>query len=130
MEYFYLKLGAGNEEADVRLSKSQPDAAVFFDACSQADYEAGRGKAQARLFCDRGKKDNREKTIMIVIRRGQIWFLKPAGKVQFSAPYDHPSGVSGVRLTSKTMPVEILKRSWCKDVPPVLAGVGSSQYHG
>jgi hypothetical protein len=127
MEYFYLKLGMGNQEADARLSKSPPDAAVFFDALSQANYEAGRGNAQAQLFWERGRENNREDTIMVVIRRGEIWFLKPAGEVQFSSPYLGPNGDT---LTSKTMRVQILKRSLCKDVPPVLAGVGSSQYHG
>src|SRR5437762_3397486 len=126
MEYNYLKLGTGNEEAELRLNKSRPDAAVFFDDCSERDYENGKGKSQPRLFWERGKKQNREETVMVVIHRGRIWFLQPAGKVQFSAPYDHSSGV---RLTTKAMPVKILKSGWCKDVPPVLAGIGSSQYH-
>jgi hypothetical protein len=127
MEYFYLKLGVANEEAEARLTKTPPDAAVFFDNCNERDYENGKGKPQARLFWERSKKHNRAETVMIVIRRGQIWFLKPTDKVEFSPSYDHPSGA---RLTTKTMPVEILKRSFCKDVPPVLAGIGSSQHHG
>lgn len=127
MEYFYLKLGTGNEEAELRLSKKQPDAAVFFDDCSEADYEKDLRKAQARLFWERGKKENRDATIMVVIHGGQIWLLQPAANVQFSAPYDHSSGV---RLTTKTMPVRILKHSWCKDIPPVLASMACSQYHG
>lgn len=31
MDYFYLKLGAGNEETELRLGKKVPDAFVFFD---------------------------------------------------------------------------------------------------
>jgi hypothetical protein len=56
MEYHYLKLGTGNEEAELRLNKARPDAAVFFDDCSERAYENGEGKSQPRLFWERGKK--------------------------------------------------------------------------
>ena len=126
VHYFYLKLGQGNEEAALRLGQSTPTAAVFFDDCSEADYEKGLGKKQSRLFWERGKKGNREETVMVVISGGQIWLLQPIGEVTFSEPYVK----NGFHLTTKEMPVRILQRKSCKDVPPVLAGIGCSQYHG
>ncbi len=126
VRYFYLKLGEGNEEAALRLGQQTPTAAVFFDDCSEADYEKGLGKSQSRLFWERGKEGNREETVMVVISRGQIWLLQPIGAVTFSAPYLK----NGFPLTTKEMPVRILQKKLCKDVPPVLAGIACSQYHG
>ncbi len=70
MNDFYLKLGAGKEEAELRLGKKVPDAAVFFDNHSKADYEKGLGKSQPRHFWERGKKKFRERTIMVLVHRG------------------------------------------------------------
>lgn len=126
MRCFYLKLGQGNEEAALRLGQQMPTAAVFFDDCSEADYQKGLGKSQAHLFWERGKQANRDETVMVVINGGQIWLLRPIGDVTFSAPYVK----NGSRLTTKEMPVQILHKKSCKDVPPILAGIGCSQYHG
>lgn len=127
MNYFHLKLGTGNEEAEMRLAKEPPEAVVYFDACNEDDYEAGQGKSQPRLFWERGFPENRANTVMVVISAGRLWVLRPAGPVCFGSAFDHPEGW---KLTPKVMPVEIVKRVWCKDVPPVLAGIGSSQHHG
>lgn len=127
MNYFYLKLGEKNCEADERLGNPRPTASVYFDNCSERDYEAGRGKSQARLFWECGQAKNRKETVMVVIKQGRIWLLQPTGGVTFSKPWSHPGGF---QLTTKTMPVEILWSGFCKDVPPVLAGMGSSQHHG
>lgn len=122
MDYFFLKLGAGNVEAEARLGKAPPEAVVYFDPLDEAAYVAGQGKAQPREFWMRGHLHHHQLTIMVVIVGGKIWLLKPTGSVTF-APYSKD-------LTAKIMPVEILKLAWCKDVPPVLAGMGSSQRHG
>jgi hypothetical protein len=127
VKYYYLKLGAGNQEAELRLNQKPPNAAVFFDDLSEADYKRGLGKTQSRVFWQRGHSKLRDATIMVVISNGRLRLLKPAGKVEFSRPYSLPDGT---RFTTKEMPVEILRELWCKDVPPVLAGVACSQYHG
>jgi hypothetical protein len=127
MNYFFLKLGSGNEEAEMRLSKNPPEAVVYFDDLDEAAYKSGEGKSQPRLFWERGRPENHASTVMVVIYAGQLWLLQPAGSVHFGAAFDHPDGW---RLTPKVMPVRILKKAWCKDVPPVLAGIGSSQHHG
>lgn len=127
MKYFFLKLGAGNEEAEVRLTGSKTTAAVFFDDFGPRDYKQGKGKTQPRLFWSCGHAQNRKNTVMVVINRGRIWLLQPEGEVVFSNPYSHGSGG---RLTTKEMPVTVLFSGFCKDVPPVLAGMGSSQHHG
>lgn len=127
MNYFHLKLGTGNEEAEMRLSKDPPEAVVYFDAFDEADYKSGQGKSQPRLFWEQGRPENRASTVMVVISAGRLWLLQPAGAVCFGAEFDHPEGW---KLTPKVMPVRKLKEAWCKDVPPVLAGIGSSQHHG
>jgi hypothetical protein len=126
MNYYYLKLGAGNCEADERLGSKPPSVAIYFDDFTEADYAAGKGKFQAKLFYQAGSAQNHAQTVMVVIHNARIFFLRPASKVTFGKPIEKDDG----QYTRKIMKVRRLRKKWCKDVPPVLAGIGSSQHHG
>lgn len=126
MNYYFLKLGAGNENADKQLGAKQPVAAIYFDGMGQAAYEAGKGASQARLFWERGRKENWADTVMVVIHDGRVLLLQPCGPVRFREPFQR----GRLRLTEKRMPVRNLRDVACKDDPPVLIGLPSSQKHG
>jgi len=131
MDYFYLKLGTGNHLATDWLSGKnplkRPAAVVFFDNLLQSDYESGQGNKQSREFITRASAALRGCTLMVVVNAGEVWVLKPADEAVFL-----PSQVTseGYTLTPKVVPVEVIARRSCKDVPPVLAGIGSNQYFG
>ena len=129
MNYYYLKIGKGNHlAADYLAGKNQlgcPAAVVFFDNLSQEDYRGGKGEKEAAEYISRASASLRDETQMVVVHAGEVWLLRPAGDVVFL-----PSQVSeeGHTLTPKLMPVELIVRRWCKDVPSVLAGIAANQY--
>jgi hypothetical protein len=130
MDYFYLKLGRGNAMVQAWLAGLNPlkcpAAPIYFDNLTKADYDAGQGGKEPREFVRRGTAPFDDRTLMVVVHGGEVWVLKPAGAVRFlpSEPNEegHPH-------TPKAMPVEIVARRLCKDVPPVLAGIGANQYY-
>jgi hypothetical protein len=132
MDYFYLKVGIGNAQArDWLAGKNPPNllnrpaAPIYFDNYNLADYKAGKGGKEPRLFWERGKPEFYEKTRMVVVHEGEIWILKPDGEVDFLL--SEPNEL-GNPHTPKAMPVKILKHRVAKDVPPVLASITANQY--
>jgi hypothetical protein len=126
MNYFFLKLGRGNDEAS-SLQRTRPTASIYFDGLSEEDYRKPHaGNSQARLFIQRGLDENRCDTVIVVIHEATVWILQPAGTVEFEKPFTK----DGVSLTKKTMPVRVLAKVPSKLVPLVLAGIGCSQAHG
>src|SRR5437660_1010818 len=90
MRYFYLKIDSGNAQAREWLSGknplNRPAAVVYCDNLGLSDYRKGLGKNQPKDFYTSGLAENRNNTTMVVIHDCKIWFLKPAGEVQFQAP--------------------------------------------
>jgi len=125
MEYFYLKLGRGNSLVQESLvGATKPEARIFFDNFSLDDYEAGKGGNEPREFVRRGNPEFHHRTLMVVVHEGEIWVLRPAGKVKFLAAIRNEEGIT---LTPKVMPIEIVAHRFAKEVPPVLAGIGANQ---
>lgn len=130
MDYFYLKLGQGNSLLEDWLAGKnplkRPAAPIFFDNHSEAKYTAGEGGKEPREFVRRGERSLWDQTLMVAVHQGEVWVLKPAGKVTFMPSREHDGGQ---RLTTKAMPVKIACRRPCKEVPPVLAGIGANQFY-
>jgi hypothetical protein len=127
MDYFYLKLGRGNALAKESLvGCRKPSATIFFDDLTAADYASGKGGKEPREFVLRGQPGMWGQTLMVVIHDGEVWVLRPAGAVKFLSSQTDESGHQN---TPKVMPVEIVAHRPCKDVPHVLAGIGSNQFY-
>ena len=133
MNYFFLKIGKGNSEAIQWLEGRSPNpfgrpaAVIYFDNLTEKDYRDGKGTRQSRDFFEIGaKQELRNETRMVVVCRGEVWILKPAGKVTFMAEIERPDQS---RCTPKAMPVDVLTRRPMKDVPPVLACIGVNQFY-
>jgi hypothetical protein len=129
MNYYYLKLGHGNREADSLGETGElGTASVYFDDLGEADYEAGKASnGQARDFFGCSKPGNRNGAVMVVLHDGNAWLLRPAGKIRFGRPAKNGDGTWA---TKKTMPVRVLAKVPLSEVPPVLAGIGCNQFHG
>lgn len=126
MDYFYLKLGRGNELLGKWLSGKHPAAPIYFDNLDEKDYASGKGDKEPREFVRRGEPELHDKTLMVVVHSGSVWILRPAGRVKF---LESEPDENGNPHTPKVMPVEVLKQCVpCKDVPPVLAGIGANQF--
>jgi hypothetical protein len=125
MKYYYLKIDTGNAMAYKCLESSSPTAVVFFDNLTETDYSNGGGKSQPRNFWSAGKSENRSQTIMVVLHDAKVWFLQPAGVVEFQQTIQKGKW----SLTPKVMPVKILRCAESKDVAPVLAGMSANQFY-
>jgi hypothetical protein len=131
MDYFFLKIGKGNSQAkewlEGRNPLKRPAAVIYFDKLTEGEYKRGKGKRQPRDFWERGLTEkSREATRMVVVHGGEVWILKPAGKVKFLRKIRRPDGTE---CTPKAMPVNLLARRAMKDVPPVLACIGVNQHY-
>src|SRR5258708_2742168 len=132
MNYYYLKIGWGNAEAndwlEGRNPLSKPAAVIYFDNWTEADYRDNKqGKSQPRSYWQRGLDEKvRDETRMVVVSRGEVWVLKPSSPVVFLPEIQQGQW----RVTPKAMPVEKLARRPMKEVPPVLAGIGVNQFYG
>ena len=133
MNYFLLKIGKGNSEAIDWLEGRRPNpfgrpgAVIYFDNLTEADYRAGKGSSQPRVFFEIGADQKSwNETRMVVVCEGVVWVLKPAGEVIFMPEIDRPDKT---RCTPKAMPVDVLARCPMKDVPPVLACIGVNQFY-
>jgi hypothetical protein len=128
MEYFYLKIGEGNGLArDWLAGKNplhRPAAVIWFDNYSQQQYRQGKGKAEPRSFWQRGQKKFYNETLMVVVHDGEIWILRPAGRVRFL----RSEKAGNARRTPKVMPVKVLAHRNAKDVSPVLTCITANQY--
>lgn len=126
MDYFFIKLGKGNNEAS-SLEGKHPTASIYFDALGKSAYEKqNKGKSQAKLFIGCGKKENRANTVMVVVHNATVWLLQPASEVEFS---ERRKSEEGSWHTKKTMSVKVLVKVPSKEVPPVLASIACSQFH-
>lgn len=127
MDYFYLKVGRGNGLVrDLLAGAQNPSVQIFFDSLTRRDYDAGQGAKEPREFVWRGEPEFHDRTLMVVVHDGEIWVLRPTGRVEF---LPETTDEEGRPLTPKQMPVEIVAQKSCKDVPPVLAGIGANQYY-
>ena len=63
---------------------------------------------------------------MVVVTGGKVRILKPAGPVKVlpSEPNEE-----GQPHTPKAMPVEVVACRFCKEVPPVLAGIAANKFY-
>ena len=130
MDYFYLKLGRGNALVKDWLAGRNPlkcpAAPIYFDNLTKADYTAGKGGKEPGEFVRRGTVPYRHHTLMVVVHDGEVWVMKPAGPVRFLSSEPNEEGQPH---TPKAMPIEIVARRPCKEVPPVLASIGANQYY-
>jgi hypothetical protein len=128
--WFYLKVGIGNSLAEDWLAGKnplkRPAVPIFFGRCSIADLAAGKCDKQAKHFYESSLPENREHTVITVVGRGKVWFLKAVGALE-----EYDPGPSEEH-TWKMMPVELLipRPFRLKDVPPVLAGMGVNAHFG
>jgi hypothetical protein len=137
LNYFYLKMGAGNCLAARWLAGEndlkEPAAVIFFDNLKEAAYAAAAKigipspgmQPQPLDFYTAGLAPNREQTCMVVIHEAQLCLLRPAHGVKFLTPNPEESG--GELLTRMAMPVEKLVERPLKEVPAVLAGLPADQ---
>jgi len=129
MDYFYLKIGTGNELAHDWLAGRnllhRPAVVIYFDNFNLAQYRAGKGGKEPRRFWKCGEPEFHDRTLMVVIHEGEVWILKPSGPVRFlhSGP-----NAEGKPHTPKAMPVRIIKKIMAKDVPMVLASITANQF--
>jgi hypothetical protein len=126
MNYFFLKLGHGNSEAGSLLGRS-PKVTIYYDHTTKRQYRLfDQGHPSVRKFVNLGTA-SRAQAVFVVVNRGVIWLLEPAGPVRFGK---REKAADGTWVTAKTMPVRVLKRIQSKNVPPVLAGIACSQSLG
>lgn len=104
MNYFYLKIGAGNCLADRWLrgenDLNKPAAVIFFDSLDEGEYAKAAKSGvppvgisrQPLDFYQSGLLANREQTRIVVIHQGRLLLMKPAEKVQFLAPNPEETG--------------------------------------
>ena len=123
MNWYYLKLGLGNTEAESRLGHSRPTAAIFFGKTRVKDLLIGTGSKQGQDFCKAGLSTNRKKVTMVVAHRGTIWILEPMGEVKEGKMAKYADGTSYI---PKIMPVKVLKKIDTMEVPAVLAGISAN----
>jgi len=128
MTYYYLKIGRGNGDADAWLAGRNPlgcpAAVIYFDDRPEEVYFEGEGEAQARAFWQCGREHADRQAVFIVIFAGEVWFLRPAGPIQFLRAIWHGRR----RILPKAMPVEIFKRVSTREVPFVLATMPTNRY--
>ena len=130
MDSFFLKSGTGNSEAmnclEGHSPLKRPAAVTYFDDLAEADYRNGKGSSQPCDFWERGeKKKLRDETQVIVVCRGEVCILKPAGSVVFRPEIKKEQW----ELRPKAMPVTALTRRPTKDVPSVLATIGANRFY-
>lgn len=128
MTYYHIKIGKGNREADRwlggRSPLDRPAAVIYFDDLPEEEYENGGGTPRARDFWLCGRNPQRQKSAFVLIRAGEVWFLRPAGPVRFLPTVRHGRR----RILPKAMPVEILKKVSTKEVPFVLATMPTNRF--
>jgi hypothetical protein len=131
-QFFYLKLGKGNVLIEPLLTGKllgYPAVAIFFLDCTIEGFRDGKAISQAGNFYFSGLAENREKTIMVVVDDGCVWFLKPAGNVGLHHPAsDSPYIAYNERKPWKVMPVEIIQKQRLRKVPSILAGINANTY--
>jgi len=127
MKWFYLKLGFGNDEAEVRLSSQPTQAVIYFGTTTVKDCLAGKAKRQAQDFCEAGLARNRRQRTFVVTCRGTIWILEPVSEVVEEKRKKHSDGKPFV---PKVMQVRILKKLDYVDIPAVLAEIRCNAWLG
>ena len=127
MDYFYLKIGKGNNAANEWLAGrnplNKPAVVIYFDCLEENDYESNKACKEAMEFYRRGFELKASITRMVVIHEGEI--LKPNGRVVFL-----PSELNeeGNPHTPKAMPIEVLVRKSTAKAPLVLAGITANRF--
>lgn len=128
MNYYYLKIGKGNSDANDWLAGRnplrRPAAVIYFDELTDSDYRNGKGTSQPRNFWQRGQKKFHDETLMTVIHEGNVCLMKPVGKVRFLPKIK----IEEWTTRPKAMPIKVLTRKKCEDVPAVLASMSVNQY--
>jgi len=130
MDFYYLKLGKQNSEAQEWLSNKnelgRPHAFIYFDNFKETDYEKEKAKKQALEFYRVGLDQRRAKSRFIVIFDGHLNLLQPLGPVKFlRSTWNDQNPPKKHRR--KVMPVRILEKRPVLELPLVLAGMPSNQ---
>lgn len=131
MNYYYLKIGKGNEIARDWLTGRKPNplgipaAVIFFDNLTVADYQNGKGGKEPRQFVACSKPENHHSTRMVVVHDAEVWILQPSGEVVFLPSESDAYGPH----TPKAMPVKVLAHLHAKEVPLVLASITANQFY-
>jgi len=129
MDYFYLKIGKGNQDAPDWLAGrnplKKPAVVIYFDDLGEREYQAQKAGKEATEFYLRGFEPKSSKTRMVVIHEGEILILKPRGQVVFlpSKLNDH-----GEPHTPKGMPIEIVTKKRVSEAPLVLSGLTANRF--
>jgi hypothetical protein len=105
----------------------RPAIPIYFD-CSfdnERDFlNSNCALEQGVWFLECGREPDGK--IIVVAHEGDVWLLRPSGKVEFvksTVGYKEEGGFV------KLLPVEILKRVSLADVPHVLASIGANRYY-
>jgi len=130
MKFYYHKLGRGNELAHAWLDENKnplkkPAIVIFFGRSTRASLPDGESAQQVRAFYESGDKANQSKRIIIVVGKGKVWVLQPAGEI---IEQEDSGGWSGGNDLLKIMPVKILYRKDTKEVPHVLASINANAF--
>jgi hypothetical protein len=80
----------------------------------------GHKGSQIAEFYRCGDEWQRETSLIVVVGKGRVWILRPAGAV-----VEHLANVDELW---KMMPVDVVGRFAMKEVPPVLAGINANTF--
>lgn len=127
MQWYYMKIGKGNELAEKWLPGDNPlkrsAVPILFGRRSIADLRTGNCGRQEKDFYESSLPENRDKRVITVIFGGFVWLLRPAGNLE---EYDPGSNS---RDTLKIMPVDMIcPKLRLADVPPILAGINANAF--
>jgi len=129
MRYFFHKLGLGNSDVVKYLGHAQVEhvakIAIFFGESTVDDCLAGKQGLDARDFCVSADPKNQSNTRIVITAFREFWVLQPIGRVELG---EHVIAHDGQPCFLKTMLVEVLVRKPLKEVPHLLASMGSNAY--
>ena len=118
-------MGAGNSEAKTWLDDcanplGRPAAVIYFGDNCRTKLPKGHNASQIKSFYRCGDEWQKQDCLIVVVGKGRVWILRPAGAVVELTKTPHDLW--------KMMPVDVVGRFAMKEVPPVLAGINANTY--
>jgi hypothetical protein len=134
--FYYHKVGRGNKLAQHFLSGDhpigRPAALILFWRITPDDILRGNfpvtmsksQRTQAINFVESADPMKRDETCIVVVGT-KVWLLKPDGEIEV-----WPGEGYNPESSLKLLPVEIMVEADLKDIPRILANIGSNQFLG